>query len=235
MENNEENKGPKETVEIDITRLKEVGLSSDQFLYILLRGIRGWSEEEVVRIAPMTVPYERERTKEILEENDWIKLVPDSDNLTYNVHPKDKFKKLYEEIVEKDTGRTARDVGLEEDFKELWGQFPIKVQGRDGEPRPLRTKQENTRTYRKALQHYKAARKEYTHQFILRCLKAELKMRRDYNKFRYMRQIETWLARREFEYFEDLLDQYSDEDLGMWNSGQEEAKGDAGGYGEKLI
>jgi hypothetical protein len=106
-------------------------------------------------------------------------------------------------------------------FKEFLYTFPMKVVRSDGTQDYLRTDQTKAKTLYLA---YTRGKKSI-HDHILKCLKHEIAYRESNNGMQYMKRIVTWLNSKEWESFEDQID-----DLGNINFKTNEL-----GYGTELL
>lgn len=112
-------------------------------------------------------------------------------------------------------------LGTDDLFKEFLYTFPMKVVRSDGTLDYLRTDQ----TKAKLLYLAYTRGKKSIHDHILKCLKHEIKYRESNNSMQYMKRIVTWLNSKEWESFEDQID-----DLGDINFKDKEM-----GYGTELL
>jgi hypothetical protein len=87
-------------------------------------------------------------------------------------------------------------------FKEFLYTFPMKVVRSDGTQDYLRTDQTKAKTLYLA---YTRGKKSI-HEHILKCLKHEIAYRESNNSMQYMKRIVTWLNSKEWESFEDQID-----------------------------
>ena len=109
-------------------------------------------------------------------------------------------------------------------FWELLGNYPLKVPADRGGARYLRPSSHTSESAAKLKKKYDSIlkRSKHTHEHIMRCLDAELWFRRRGDSMKFMHNLETWLDKRHWEQYENLLE--------MSNERKTEAK-----YGEDLI
>ena len=100
-------------------------------------------------------------------------------------------------------------------FKEFLFTFPLKVTRTDGTVDYLRTDQSSARML--YLGYTKG--KKSIHDHILKCLKHEISYREKNGSLKFMKRMTTWLTSKEWETFEDQIDDlgeltYKDKDMG---------------------
>lgn len=100
-------------------------------------------------------------------------------------------------------------------FKEFLFTYPLKVTRSDGTLDYLRTDQAKARML--YLSYTKNTKSIHDH--ILKCLKHEINYREKNGSLKFMKRMTTWLSSREWESFEDQIDDlgnltYKDNDLG---------------------
>jgi hypothetical protein len=110
--------------------------------------------------------------------------------------------------------------GLEKShFWELYNTYPLKVSnGRS--VRVLRTGSPHSEGAKVCLAKYKARIKtKARHDYVMRCLQAELSERKKGNSFKYMLALPTWLNQHHWEKYEYLLERnnYTSNDAGYGN------------------
>lgn len=92
-------------------------------------------------------------------------------------------------------------------FWELFSTYPIKVPNGDGGTRALRPTSldaKQTKTLKKKYE--KKVKKKDKHEHIMRCLNAEMWMRRKSNTLAYMQKLETYLNQESWYNYEYLLE-----------------------------
>ena len=92
-------------------------------------------------------------------------------------------------------------------FWELFSTYPIKVPNGDGGTRALRPTSldaKQTKTLKKKYE--KKVKKKDKHEHIMRCLNAEMWMRRKRNTLAYMQKLETYLNQESWYNYEYLLE-----------------------------
>jgi len=106
-------------------------------------------------------------------------------------------------------------------FQEFLYTFPMKVVRSDGTQDYLRTDQTKAKTLYLA---YTRGKKSI-HDHILKCLKHEIQYREQNNAMQFMKRLVTWISSKEWESFEDQID-----DLGNITFKENEL-----GYGTELL
>lgn len=213
MISNEEEEGEKETeiIRIDVDNTGDLTL--DEYLFIELVGRRGWGIDEAKsRIGnPYISPID-------LEREGWVKRtqeMPDgSSEPRASISPRSKFLELVGDISphsEQEGSSTKKR--MEAQYDEFFTAFPPKVRSSSGRIRTLRPATENSKEYKVCKKKYLAILKEHDHKFIMNCLKAELKYRRDHNELEFMKHIKSWLNGHQFEYGAHYIDEYSQSEL----------------------
>lgn len=87
-------------------------------------------------------------------------------------------------------------------FEELYASFPVKVQRPDGTAAFLR----RDRRLCKDLYYIITKDDLPTHKHIMSCLGTELEHRKRTNSMQYMKTLQNWLSGKEWENYEDLID-----------------------------
>ena len=95
--------------------------------------------------------------------------------------------------------------GRDDFFDELYKEYPVKVMRPDGVVDYLRADRETSRHIYALL----TKGDKQVHDHILKCLRFEIKKRYANNSFNYMKRINKWLSSREWESYEDEVDDLS--------------------------
>lgn len=94
-------------------------------------------------------------------------------------------------------------------FIDFYLTFPMKVSSRNGQTRPLRASTTDTANGRVVKNKYKkivgVRGAKQKHEWIMKCLQAEVEHRKKSNSLAYMHNIETWLNQQDWEKFEYLV------------------------------
>ena len=104
--------------------------------------------------------------------------------------------------------KTSKLFGYDESlFWELFGTYPIKVSNGNGGTRALRpTTHKSALTKKMKKKYEKKVKSVAVHKHIMRCLHAELWMRRKSNSLQYMQQLDVYLNQESWYNYEYLLE-----------------------------
>ena len=93
-------------------------------------------------------------------------------------------------------------------FWDLLSRYPIKVPDRNGGARYLRPASMTADMNQKLKMKYDriVSKSKHKHEHIMRCLEAELWFRKKGNSLQFMRSLEVWLNRREWQNYEHLIE-----------------------------
>jgi len=92
-------------------------------------------------------------------------------------------------------------------FWELFGTYPIKVSNGNGGTRALRpTSHKSALTKKMKKKYEKKVKTKATHNHIMRCLQAEMWMRRKSDSLQYMQQLDVYLNQESWYNYEYLLE-----------------------------
>ena len=133
---------------------------------------------------------------------DDLKQLAKASLVAYN---KDNSHDLKSIVVQPEFLRTLHKDDI---FEELYASFPVKVQRPDGTASFLR----RDRRLCKDLYYIITKDDLPTHEHIMSCLRTELEHRKRTNSMQYMKTLQKWLSGKEWENYEDLIDDgsYSD-------------------------
>ena len=95
-----------------------------------------------------------------------------------------------------------RTVAKYDNFEELYSTYPMKISRPDGSVDYLR----KDRRMCKQLYSIVTKGNRDTHEHIMSCLRAELTHRQRSNSMSYMKRLSTWLPKREWENYADIID-----------------------------
>ena len=111
--------------------------------------------------------------------------------------------------------------GYEESlFWEIFGTYPIKVSNGSGGTRALRpTSHKSALTKKMQKKYEKKVKTKAKHEHIMRCLKAEMWMRKKSNSLQYMQQLDVYLNQESWYNYEYLLEMSNEQKTN--NYGQE--------------
>lgn len=200
---------------------KRSDLNIPEYSFIVLTGEKQWDIYEALSTVGGDLDIEN------LEERGWIKYTSHEDEGSFRlkVVPRKAFNDLRDWILGNEgekTDETTRDKKYKQCFDELFGNFPAKVRGPNGQHRPLRAKSEGTKDYRVCRDKYiKILKEGYSHDRIMKALKAELEEKRRSDSMGYMKALVHWLNARQFEMYEHLI--------------EEEEKKEESNYGRSII
>lgn len=165
-------------IEIDTERLANLGLSSDEYVYLTML-----SRNEIDSSLKLNVDLE------LLQTNGWVKL-GEGDEVTL----RDKFD-----------SSTISD--FDQMWHGLLSRFPLKVINQ-GTVRMLRAKDPDSKANSKSKAKYKkiVGTDKEKHDRIIQCLNRELDLRRKGNGLGYMQMLETWINNHSWEKYTDTND-----------------------------
>lgn len=165
-------------IEIDTERLANLGLSSDEYVYLTML-----SRNEIDSSFKLNVDLE------LLQTNGWVKL-GEGDEVTL----RDKFD-----------SSTISD--FDQMWHGLLSRFPLKVINQ-GTVRMLRAKDPDSKANSKSKAKYKkiVGTDKEKHNRIIQCLNRELDLRRKGNGLGYMQMLETWINNHSWEKYTDTND-----------------------------
>ena len=164
----------------------------------------------------------------------WLKLMHDSQN-----HTADRFARLRQQplnwskyavstepfVLNKKALRELFQIS-DSYFWEFYAEFPLKVPGRNGGYRMLKTQREDTQLAKEMKKKYLSKVKTYEHhQHVMRCLKADMDHRKRGNSMQFFPAIEAYINGADWEKAEHLLE--------LGNSVNASRKDP--GYGEGLL
>ena len=167
------------TVEINTNILEEFGITADDFLYLYLLHAKSYDCLERLTLNPDT---ESLQTKGLI--------------------------KLGEELRDHVVRQTFLDM-FQASFDQMWSEllshFPLKVYN-NGMMRVLRARDAQAKANAKARDKYRKIVGEdlVKHQFIVKCLKNELELRKSTNTLGYMQMLSTWVNNYTWEKYEDI-------------------------------
>lgn len=166
-------------VEINTDILERFGITADDFLYLYLLHAKSYDCLERLTLNPDT---ESLQTKGLL--------------------------KLGEELRDHVVRQTFLDM-FQASFDQMWSEllshFPLKVYN-NGMMRVLRARDAQAKANAKARDKYRKIVGEdlVKHQFIVKCLKNELELRKSTNTLGYMQMLSTWVNNYTWEKYEDI-------------------------------
>lgn len=165
-------------IEIDTERLANLGLSSDEYVYLTML-----SRNEIDSSLKLNVDLE------LLQTNGWVKIGEDDE-----VTLRDKFD-----------SSTISD--FDQMWHGLLSRFPLKVINQ-GTVRMLRAKDPDSKANSKSKAKYKkiVGTDKEKHDRIIQCLNRELDLRRKGNGLGYMQMLETWINNHSWEKYTDTND-----------------------------
>lgn len=165
-------------IEIDTERLTNLGLSSDEYVYLTML-----SRNEIDSSLKLNVDLE------LLQTNGWVKIGEDDE-----VTLRDKFD-----------SSTISD--FDQMWHGLLSRFPLKVINQ-GTVRMLRAKDPDSKANSKSKAKYKkiVGTDKEKHDRIIQCLNRELDLRRKGNGLGYMQMLETWINNHSWEKYTDTND-----------------------------
>jgi hypothetical protein len=104
--------------------------------------------------------------------------------------------------------KTAKLFGYDESlFWEIFGTYPIKVSNGNGGTRALRpTTHKSALTKKMKKKYEKKVKTKAVHDHIMRCLQAEMWMRRKSNTLQFMQQLDVYLNQESWYNYEYLLE-----------------------------
>jgi len=166
-------------IEINTDILERFGITADDFLYLYLLHAKSYDCLERLTLNPDT---ESLQTKGLL--------------------------KLGEELRDHVVRQTFLDM-FQASFDQMWSEllshFPLKVYN-NGMMRVLRARDAQAKANAKARDKYRKIVGEdlVKHQFIVKCLKNELELRKSTNTLGYMQMLSTWVNNYTWEKYEDI-------------------------------
>jgi len=166
-------------IEINTDILERFGITADDFLYLYLLHAKSYDCLERLTLNPDT---ESLQTKGLL--------------------------KLGEELRDHVVRQTFLDM-FQASFDQMWSEllshFPLKVYN-NGMMRVLRARDAQAKANAKACDKYRKIVGEdlVKHQFIVKCLKNELELRKSTNTLGYMQMLSTWVNNYTWEKYEDI-------------------------------
>ena len=166
-------------VEVNTDILSKFGITADDFLYLYLLHAKSYDCLEQLTLKPDT---EALQTKGLI--------------------------KLGEELRDHIVRQTFLDM-FQASFDQMWAEllshFPLKVFN-NGHLRVLRAKDAAAKANSKARERYRKIVGEdlLKHQFVVKCLKNELELRKSTNTLGYMQMLTTWVNNYTWEKYEDI-------------------------------
>jgi hypothetical protein len=168
-------------VEICTKSLKDFGITADEYLYLSL--LQSGSHD-VIDDLKLVVRLEVMQTKGL------VKLGESTDQHVVRA----KFS-------------SPNATPFDQMWSELLSHFPLKVYANGG-VRPLRAKDPNASTNKKARKQYEKYinGSVVKHKEVIRCLGVELDQRKKANNLGYMQMLSTWINQHTWERYQDLTD-----------------------------
>lgn len=169
-------------IEIDTEVLAELGVSLNEYLYLLLL-----SRKEIDSSLKLNVDLE------LLQTNGWIKIGEEDD------------------VVLRDKSNSLFTTDSQSEFDKMWhgllSRFPLKVIN-NGQVRMLRAKDPDSKANAKSKAKYKkvVGTSQKKHDRIIECLDRELDFRRRGNGLGYMQMLDTWINNHSWEKYSDTND-----------------------------
>ena len=166
-------------VEVNTDILSKFGITADDFLYLYLLHAKSYDCLEQLTLKPDT---EALQTKGLI--------------------------KLGEELRDHIVRQTFLDM-FQASFDQMWAEllshFPLKVFN-NGHLRVIRAKDAAAKANSKARERYRKIVGEdlLKHQFVVKCLKNELELRKSTNTLGYMQMLTTWVNNYTWEKYEDI-------------------------------
>ena len=164
-------------IEIDLSLLKDIGLTPDDYtyLYIIHRKAFSYIEKVPLRVSPR------------LDTDEWIIY---GENLTEHIIQQ-KFRDLFVS-------------NFESMFAELVATYPFKVDSPTRGIRVLHAKDPKAASNKKARNKYKKiiGNKPHLHKYIMKCLQLQLEHEKD--NLGYLQNFETWINNHTWEKYEDM-------------------------------
>tara|TARA_R100001510_G_scaffold34823_1_gene31320 strand:- start:6636 stop:7187 length:552 start_codon:yes stop_codon:yes gene_type:complete len=169
-------------VEVNTEVLKELGISSDDFLYLYLLHAKHYDLLSNLSLRP---------NPEDLQTKGLIKLGEELQDHTVRQDFLDMFQVPFDQM-----------------WSELLSHFPIKVHNQ-GHLRILRAASADAKNNAKAKKAYERVIGEdkKKHDHIVQCLKNELELRKSTNTLGYMQMLQTWVNRHTWEQYEQKHEQ----------------------------
>jgi len=163
-------------IEINTDFLKDNGLSADDYLYLYILHRNGQKYLQTLTLKPNI---------DTMLTNGYLELSEDQYTIT------NKYLSLFLD-------------SFDEMFTELIDTYPMKVKSPNRGVRILHAKDPLAKANEKAKNKYKKITKgkKNTHEYIIKCLKTQLKV--DEDNLGYMQNLETWLNNHTWEKYEDI-------------------------------
>ena len=166
-------------IEVNTDILSKFGITADDFLYLYLLHAKSYDCLEQLSLKPDT---------EALQTKGLIKLGEELEDHVVRQTFLDMFQASFDQM-----------------WAELLSHFPLKVFN-NGHLRILRAKDSAAKANSKARERYRkiVGGDLVKHQFIVKCLKNELELRKSTNTLGYMQMLTTWVNNYTWEKYEDI-------------------------------